>query len=501
MAMPRPNGKPVAKMANILDISMETPYPLIMTSKPPSQKPFRPRVNYADRRRKAKPAVSSRQIVQDLMQEIIGKGLPLQDALNQHDGWNKLDDRDRRFARRLITMVLRHHGAAKAILKSQMTKPLNRRDRKAEAILIMAVVELIWAESDSHAAVDQAVRLMRNTGFRHLTGLANGVLRNIDRRRDAIKSTPQDPMVNAPTWLQEALTQDWGDDASRIMESLLQAPALDIRPKEDVAAWAEKLGGIATPHGSIRLAETPSKGRLVNALEGYDDGAWWVQDSAASLPAMLLGDIQGKRVIDCCAAPGGKTAQLIAAGADVIALDQSAERMKILNANMTRLKMTPEIVIADGMTHQMGDDLVDAVLLDAPCSATGTIRRRPDILSHQKAPDLAMLNRLQHGLLAQAATWLKPGGVLVYVTCSILKDEGEKIIQSAPPSLKPVPITSDDAPGFSVTNTNGDAIRLMPDALQLTPQNSGLQDPEDLDTRGNIPQGNDGFFIAKFIKV
>ena len=305
-------------------------------------------------------------------------------------------------------------------------------------------------------------------------------------------------MVNTPSWLQEALTRDWGDDASRIMESLLQAPALDIRPKENVAVWAEKLGGIATPHGSIRLKESPSKGRMVNALEGYDDGAWWVQDSAASLPAMLLGDIQGKRVIDCCAAPGGKTAQLIAAGADVIALDQSAERMKTLNANMTRLNLTPQIVIADGMAHQVGDDLVDAVLLDAPCSATGTIRRRPDILSHQKAPDLATLNRLQHGLLAQAATWLKPGGVLVYVTCSILKDEGEKIIQSAPTSLKPVPITSDDASGFQIMKTDGEAIRLMPDALQISPQE---QDPQDLDKKGNIPQGNDGFFIAKFIKV
>ena len=485
---------------------METPYPLHMTSKPPSQKPSRPRVNYADRRRKAKPAVSSRQIVQELMQMIIGKGLPLQDALNQHDGWNRLDDRDRRFARRLVTMVLRHHGAAKAILQSQMTKPLNRRDRKAEAILVMAVVELIWADSDSHAAVDQAVRLMRNAGFRHLTGLANGVLRNIDRRRDDIKSTPEDPMVNAPTWLKDALAHDWGDDASRIMESLLQAPPLDIRPKEEAGAWAEKLGGVATPHGSIRLGEGrleegPSKGRMVSALEGYDDGAWWVQDSAASLPAMLLGDIQGKRVIDCCAAPGGKTAQLIAAGADVIALDQSAERMKTLNANMTRLQMTPQIVIADGMTHQLGDavdDLVDAVLLDAPCSATGTIRRRPDILSHQKAPDLAMLNQLQHGLLAQAATWLKPGGILVYATCSILKDEGENIVSSAPASLKPVPITTGDAPGFNITKTDGDAIRLMPDALQISPQES---DPQDLDKTRNIPQGNDGFFIAKFIKV
>lgn len=486
-----------------LDISGETPYPLIMSSKPPSsKKPFRPRVNYADRRRKAKPAVSSRQIVQDLMQMIIGKGLPLQDALNQHDGWNKLEDRDRRFARRLITMVLRHHGAAKAILKSQMTKPLNRRDRKAEAILIMAVVELIWAESDSHAAVDQAVRLMRNGGFRHLTGLANGVLRNIDRRRDEIKSAPEDPMVNAPTWLQDALTRDWGAQASTIMASLLTPPALDLRPKDDAASWAEQLGGVATLHGSIRLGEGPLKGRMVTALDGYDDGAWWVQDSAASLPAMLLGDVKGKRVIDCCAAPGGKTAQIIASGAEVIALDQSAERMKILKANMTRLKMTPEIVIADGMTYET-DGLVDAVLLDAPCSATGTIRRRPDILSHQNPPDLAQLNRLQKGLLEQAATWLKPGGILVYATCSILKDEGEAIIQSLPPSLKPVAIHDEDAPGFTITRTETDAIRLMPDALDVSPKDAPLEetDNQNLDRTRNIPQGNDGFFIAKFIKI
>ena len=454
----------------------------------PPKKPFRPRVNYADRRRKAKPAVSSRQIVQDLMQMIIGQGLPLQDALNQHQGWGQLDDRDRRFARRLITMVLRHHGAAKAILNSQMTKPLNRRDRKAEAILIMAVVELIWAESDSHAAVDQAVRLMRNGGFRHLTGLANGVLRNIDRRREDIIAAPQDPMVNAPAWLQDALINDWGDQASGIMASLLAPPPLDIRPKANAEDWAEKLGGVVTPHGSIRLTDG-----MVSALAGYDDGAWWVQDAAASLPALLLGDINGKRVIDCCAAPGGKTAQLCAQGADVIALDQSAERMKILTTNMTRLKMTPEIVIADGMRYTPDHGLVDAVLLDAPCSASGTIRRRPDILTHQKAPDMALLNRLQKGLLAQAATWLKPGGVLVYATCSILKQEGEEIIASAPQSLKPVPINADDIPGFNATQSEGFGLRIMPNALQLTPQV--------LDSGRNIPQGNDGFFIAKFMKV
>jgi len=453
-----------------------------MTSTPPpsSAKP-RPRINYADRRRKRKPAVTSRQIVQDLMAMILGKGLTLQDALNQHDGWANLEPRDRRFSRRLITTVLRHHGEARAILADQMTKPLPRRDRKAEAILIMAVVELIWAESDSHAAVDQAVKLMRNMGFRHLTGLANGVLRNIDRRRDAIKAMPQNAMLNAPVWLRDALTRDWGEAAETIMASLLMPPPLDLRPKTDAEGWAKRLDGLATPHGSIRLSEG-----MVPTLDGYDDGAWWVQDAAASLPALMLGEVEGLTVIDCCAAPGGKTAQLCAAGAKVIALDQSAPRMKTLSENMARLGMTPEIVVADGMTWQP-EELVDAVLVDAPCSATGTIRRRPDILSHREAPDLAMLNRLQRGLLDQAATWLKPGGVLIYATCSILKDEGEAIVKTPPPSLSPMAITASDAPGFSLTPSDDGFIRVMPDALQL-------------DSTANIPQGNDGFFIAKFKK-
>ena len=446
----------------------------------------RARVNYADKRRKAKPAVTSRQIVQDLMQVIIGRGLPLQDALSQHDGWSNLDDRDRRFSRRLITMILRHHGEAKAVLKSQMTKPLSRRDRKAEAILIMAIVELIWAESDSHAAVDQAVKLMRSNGFRHLTGLANGVLRNIDRRRDDIKAMPHDPMINAPVWLRDALIQDWGDDAAAIMASLLAPPPLDLRPKNDASGWAERLGGMAMPHGSVRLSEG-----MVSALDGYDEGAWWVQDAAASLPVMAMGDLNGKTVIDCCAAPGGKTAQLEAAGAAVIALDQSAARMKTLQENMSRLGLNPNVVVADGTTWQP-DELVDAVLLDAPCSATGTIRRRPDILSHKTAPDLAMLNALQSALLNQAAAWLKPGGVLVYATCSVLKAEGEAIAATAPAGLEPCPITADDAPGFILTPSDGLAVRVMPDAIKF--------DPQDLDTSANIPQGNDGFFMAKFTK-
>ena len=265
------------------------------------------------------------------------------------------------------------------------------------------------------------------------------------------------------------------------MASLLMPPPLDLRPKTDAKGWAKRLDGLATPHGSIRLSEG-----MVPTLDGYDDGAWWVQDAAASLPALMLGEVEGLTVIDCCAAPGGKTAQLCAAGAKVIALDQSAPRIKTLSENMARLGMTPEIVVADGMTWQP-EELVDAVLVDAPCSATGTIRRRPDILSHREAPDLAMLNRLQQGLLDQAATWLKPGGVLIYATCSILKDEGEAIVKTLPPSLSPMAITASDAPGFTLTPSDDGFIRVMPDALQL-------------DSTANIPQGNDGFFIAKFKK-
>lgn len=431
-----------------------------------------------------------------LMESVIGKGHPLQDALNKSKEWGGLEPRDRRFARRLITTLLRHRGDAAHVLSRYLKKPLNRKDKKAEAILLLAVVELVWADGDSHAAVDQAVRLMRGEGFTHLTGLANAVLRKVAGDAEAIKQEAPTPMRNAPKWLETALTADWGNDAEAIMAQLLTVPPLDIRVKSNAASWAEQLGGTMLTHGSVRLNDG-----MVAELAGFDEGEWWVQDAAASLPAILIetglkGGLNGKTVVDLCAAPGGKTAQLCAAGATVIAVDSSADRLKILGENMTRLKLNPEVVTADGLSWSP-DEKVDAVLLDAPCSATGTIRRRPDILSHYSPPDLAHLNQLQRGLFEAACAWLKPGGVIVYATCSILKAEGEAMVTPLPDGIRAMPITADELDGFTIyspdaNKTDDGSVRIMPDSLNC--------DQSHMDSGADITQGNDGFFLARFIK-
>ncbi len=419
---------------------------------------------------------SLRQITLELMRKITGQGQMLHDAFASHAAWQALPPRDRRFVRRLLTISLRHYGDAQEVLTKFMRKPLSRRDSKALDILIIGVVELLWADSASHAAVDEAVNLMRSQGFHNLTRLANGILRGIERDKSALQAADYDSFGNAADWLKAGLVGDWGDGAASIMAALLMLPTLDIRVKSDPDFWADKLGGIVLDHGTVRRRDG-----FVAELEGYDEGAWWIQDAAASLPALLLsnalGSMAGKRIVDLCAAPGGKTAQLCASGADVTAVDNSPSRLKILHENMNRLGFAPQVVAADGASWRP-DGLVDGVLLDAPCSATGTIRRRPDILCAAK-PDFDQLAKIQKSLLDKAASWLKPGGVLVYATCSLLKREGEDIIAAMPPSLAPLEITAAEAPGFKVIHSAPHAIRLMPDSLN----------------------GNDGFFIARFIKL
>ena len=431
-------------------------------------------------RRNHLPASPARRLAVEILKEVLQRGLPLQQCLEDAEAYRRLESRDRRFVRRLITLGLRHHGQSTTILSAYITKSPKGRDRMAMVILAMAVAELVWGEADAYATVDQAVRLMRDYRMDHLSGMVNAVLRRVAEDAPELAAN-SDPVNNVPAWLMDAIRADWPEQHQDIITSLMAPPALDIRPKNDPSKWAEILDGAELNHGSVRLGDGH-----VPELEGYQQGQWWVQDAAASLPAILLGDVRGKTVVDLCAAPGGKTAQLCAARANVIAVDASAERIERLKENMARLGFSPSIIHADGMDW-MPDKPVDAVLIDAPCSATGTLRRRPDIWTHQEAPDFEHLARIQLGLLKQAAGYLKPGGVCVYATCSILKREGEEIAAKASPSLKPLPIENHEAPGFFRNITDGDhLLRLHPDALRL-------------DSLSNIPQGNDGFFIARFV--
>ena len=413
------------------------------------------------------------------------RGLPLQNSIEAEPRYTQLDPRDRRFCRRLVSIALRHHGEARAVISRHVKSMPKRRNHKAGLILIMAAAELMTGEASPHAVVDQSVRLAHLHGCGHLGSLINAVLRKITPA-----DMPSAPMLNLPPWLHQSLITDWGEaTAASIAAMMMQPPPLDLRPKtspeqnssSDLQGLAETLGGVVTPHGSVRLNDG-----VVTSLSGYDEGRWWVQDAAASLPALLLGALAGETVVDLCAAPGGKTAQLCDTGADVLAVDAAAQRMGRLKQNMSRLGFTPQLITADGTSWQPPQP-VDRVLIDAPCSATGTIRRRPDILCHQDAPDLDRLNALQRDLLKAAVTMLKPGGVCVFATCSILKAEGEAITATPPPGLEPLPIGDDELSGFRRhPGTPPHAVRLMPDALEL---------------KDNIIQGNDGFFIARFRRI
>jgi 16S rRNA (cytosine967-C5)-methyltransferase len=275
-----------------------------------------------------------------------------------------------------------------------------------------------------HAAVDLAVRLVQaDRRAARFPGLVNAVLRRVVRDgADDLAAAGSTPL-DTPDWLFRRWAAHYGEETAReIASAQRHPPTLDLTVKSEAAEWAARLRGIALPTGSVRtMAHGP-----VARLPGFDEGQWWVQDAAAALPARLLGDVAGRRVADLCAAPGGKTAQLALAGAQVTAVDRSAKRLARLAENLARLGLRAELVAADAT--QWEPDPFDAVLLDAPCLATGTIRRHPDIAWLKREADLTALTELQRRLLDQAVSLTRPGGVIVYCTCSLEPEEGEQQI-------------------------------------------------------------------------
>jgi 16S rRNA (cytosine967-C5)-methyltransferase len=273
-----------------------------------------------------------------------------------------------------------------------------------------------------HAAIDLAVRLAQwDPRARRYDKLVNAVLRRVAKEGDGIVASLDAPRVNTPDWLWDRWVARYGEQRAHAIAAVnLVEPPLDLTVKSDAQHWAIEMSGRVLPTRSVRLLP---KGRI-EALPGFEQGAWWVQDVAASLPAHLMGDVAAKRVADLCAAPGGKTAQLALAGASVVAVDISKTRLKTLSANLARLGLAATTVAADAATWSP-DERFDAILLDAPCSSTGTIRRHPDIPYLKSPKDIGALATLQGRLLDRAAALLKPGGTLVYSTCSLELEEGE----------------------------------------------------------------------------
>jgi 16S rRNA (cytosine967-C5)-methyltransferase len=332
---------------------------------------------------------------------------------------------ERARAQRLALSTLRHMGRADAVLKPHM-----RRSPPADiqVLLQMATVEMLVEGSAPHGVVNAAVAIARSGGKRteSFAGLVNAVLRKV------AETTPETfaalPVPALPGWLRGRLMSAWGKQMTMKMEvAHLAGAPLDLTPKSgDAAALAEALGGTVLPTGSVRLT---ARGQ-VSDLPGYEAGDWWVQDAGAALAARALAPAPGARVLDICAAPGGKTMQLAAMGADVTALDISGPRMARLSENLARTGLSARILIDDAL-HWEPEAPFDAVLLDAPCSATGTVRRHPDLPYSRDPSTIKHLFALQADLLDRALSWLAPTGRLVFCTCSLLPEEGEAQITAA----------------------------------------------------------------------
>jgi 16S rRNA (cytosine967-C5)-methyltransferase len=343
-------------------------------------------------------------------------------ALEEVLGTSGLDKRDRAFTQLLALGTLRHRAVADALLAQCLQKPLDAKKADyVQDVLRMGVAQLLWLGVPSHAAVHSSVELVKQSKFKGFAKLVNGVLQRIHREGAAMQQKLDIPRLTTPDWLWHDWVDAYGEATTRqIAEANLLEPMLDISVKSDAEGWAKKLDGEVMPTGTVRLSESAD----VTTLEGFAEGEWWVQDMAAALPVRLFGDIRGKRVLDLCAAPGGKTVQLALRGAEVTALDRSAKRMRRVRENLERMQLSADIVTADALEWQP-DEAFDAILLDAPCSATGTLRRHPDVAWRKSPKDVAELAGLQRRLLERALTWLKPNGVLVYSTCSLEKAEGE----------------------------------------------------------------------------
>lgn len=390
-----------------------------------------------------------------------------------------LDKRDRAFCQLLVLGTLRHRAAADAVLAQCLKTPLDaKKAAYVQDVLRMGVAQMLWLGVPAHAAVHSSVELVKQSKFRGFSKLVNGVLQRVNREGAAMLAELDVARLSVPDWLWNGWAKDYGEETARAIASAgLKEPSLDITVKTDAAAWAEKLGGTVLPTGSVRLSESAD----VTTLEGFAEGAWWVQDAAAALPARLFGDVRGKRVLDLCAAPGGKTMQLALAGGDVLAVDRSAKRLERVTENLARLGLSAEVLAADAL-EWAPQERFDAILLDAPCTATGTLRRHPDVAWRKSAKDVAELAGLQRRMLERALDWLKPDGVLVYSTCSLEKAEGEEHIAPVMAGgFRLSPIRAEEAGGLAEVVTAEGLLRCL---------------PYHLESHG----GMDGFFAARIVR-
>jgi 16S rRNA (cytosine967-C5)-methyltransferase len=388
-----------------------------------------------------------------ILSSVLQKRRPLDAGLIQLAG---LATRDAGFARALVSETLRHMGALDAVLRKFVAKPLApHKAGVASEILLLGACELLILKVAAHAAVDAANQLAaKDNKAVHFKPLINAVLRKVAKEGEAVLSGLDRERLSTPDWLWTRWTAQYGAGTARLIaRAHQQAAPTDITVTDGAYPQSDALFGQAR-----RLT---AEGKMED-LPGFADGAWWVQDAAATLPALLLGDVAGKRVLDLCAAPGGKTMQLAARGAEVTAVEIDPARAARIRENLARTKLSAEIIEADVRDVNQTAPLV---LLDAPCSATGTIRRHPDLPWIKGAADVTVSAAAAYEILESAAAKVEPGGTLVFAVCSLEREEGEEQIAAflyAHPEFTRAPISADELFGHSEWLTPDDDLRTLP---------------------------------------
>lgn len=439
------------------------------------------------------PGLAARRIAADILDGVLHKRRTLDDQLDgaaAHIGLKTLADRDRALMRRLVATALRRLGTLRHVLSRLLDRGLPADAPRAQSALLIGAAQILWMDVPDHAAVDLSVRLVQaDRRAAKYAGLVNAVLRRCAREGRALLDEAEAQASDVPPWLMARWRAHYGEDAAGAIAAAVSfEPPLDLSVKSDPAHWATRLHGETLPTGTVR---TLLQG-AVTMLPGFREGQWWVQDAAAALPVRLFGDLAGKRIADLCAAPGGKTAQLAHGGAEVTALDRSPNRVARLRENLARLSLQAETVVADAVEWAAEDaraGTFDGVLIDAPCTATGTIRRHPDVAWLKQESDIGALTALQGRLLQQAVRLLRPGGTLVYCTCSLEPEEGEQAVAAllaAEPAMRRAAVAASEVAGLSELVTADGDLRTLP---------SHLAHPND-------PRlgGLDGFYAARLVK-
>lgn len=396
------------------------------------------------------------------MQSVFFSERPLYDALEKFISKAGLEARDVAFARAIVMKVLRRLGEIDAIIASFLRAPLPVRSGPAELILRMACAELVFLDVPPHATVSSVVTMADSDHrAKHFKGLINAVARRMSSEGKDVASKLDAEQLNLPPWAWEMLVSAYGEPVARAISAAhMVEPPLDLTVAGDLGDWPAKLDATVLPTGTLRR----KTGGRIEDLPGFASGAWWVQDAAAALPARLLGDVRDMRVIDLCAAPGGKTMQLASAGAHVTAVDLDLKRMSRVIENARRLGYKVECEVADAREWRPAV-LADAVLLDAPCSATGTIRRHPEIFWRKDLSDVMSQASLQHELITAASEMVRPGGTLVYCVCSLAPEEGEGIVSdflSRAGHFERVAVTQADVSGQTDFLTAAGDLRTLP---------------------------------------